>query len=273
MDISCACSSSAAPANTTVRRSYDALGRLSSVSDWLGNTTTYSYGDPWTPSNPTSITYPASTGLVAHYGYDHNGAVTSLSASSSVTPGTAISDSWTLNADSQVAVSSINGATSGTQSYNANGQLTQGANLATSTGNDTFSIAPNASILSDTSPSGSTSAFTYAPTTTGANYQLCNVATTPSACGSTAGTGTNFTYTTNGERSVATPYGGGVTGTPTTYAWNSYGDLSNVAPRPRRARRNPAWARVISTTAWDCGPRRAPPRVAQRLPPPPHGTR
>jgi len=224
------CSSSASSSNTTVRRSYDALGRLSSVSDWLGNTTTYAYGDPWTPASPTAITYPTSTGLVAHYGYDHNGAVTSLSASSSVTSGTPISDSWTLNADSQVSVSSINGATSGTQSYNANGQLTQGANLATSTSNDTFAVAPNASILSDTSPSGSTSAFTYAPTTTGAHYQLCNVATAPSTCGSTAGTGTNFTYTTNGERSAATPYSAGVNGASTNYAWNSYGQLCNVAP-------------------------------------------
>ena len=50
--------------------------------------------------------------MTATYNYDNDGNVTSLAASSTVTSGTAISDTWTYNSDEQVAQSSINGATS-----------------------------------------------------------------------------------------------------------------------------------------------------------------
>lgn len=97
------------------------------MSDWLGNTTTYSYGDPHHPDAPTSITYPASTGLSATYTYDNNASVTGLTAGP-------ITDAWTYNADSQVATTTMNGATSSAVSYNANHRITGAANLATSTG-------------------------------------------------------------------------------------------------------------------------------------------
>ena len=220
----------ASATNTIVTKSYDSEGRLSSVSDWLGNATSYDYTLYWTPYTPTSITYPSSTGLSASYGYDNLGHVTSLSASSSVTPGTPIDDSWTYNADSQVAVSSINGATSNWQNYDQYGRVFQAATLATSTSNNNYTIATNGSITSDASPTGAVASYGY---NTGS--QLCwsaNVSTSSTTCTSPpsgAPVSTNFTYTANGQRTSATTTIG-VTTSTNTYGWNPYGQLCNTSP-------------------------------------------
>ena len=204
--------------NTIVQRSYDSSGRLSSVTDWLGNITSYSYADAWTPNTPTTITYPSSTGLTATYGYDNDGNSTSLSAGSSV------SDTWTYNADSEVATSKTNSSTSSGVGYNANKQITAAANLAQSTSNDTYTIAGNGEITSDTPPSGSGTDFTY-----NAADELCNTSTSSVACGTNPSTGTAYTYTSNGERASVTPYASGVAQTSANYSWNPYGELCNVS--------------------------------------------
>ncbi len=204
--------------DTIVTRSYDSTGRLSSVTDWLGDTTSYAYADAWIPNTPTTITYPSSTSLSATYGYDNDGNTTSLSA------GTSISDAWTYNADSEVATSKTNGSTSAAVGYNANKQITAAANLATSTSNDTDTIAANGEITSDTPPSGAATDFTY-----NAADELCNTSTTSVACGTNSSTGTAYAYATNGERASATPYVSGVAQTSTNYSWNPYGELCNVS--------------------------------------------
>ncbi len=220
------CSGSASGTNTIVTRSYDALGRLSSVTDWLGDTTTYTYGDDWTPNTPTVVTYPTSTGVTANYGYDPNGNLTSLGASSTVTSGTAISDSWTDNSDEQVSQSTINGAASSAAAYNANKQVTAATNLATSTSNDTYTIALNGDITKDAPPTGSAKNFAYY---SGGN-ELCNTATSVTACGTTPANGSQYTFTTNGQRASATPYVSSAAGTTTNYNWNTYGQLCSTGP-------------------------------------------
>ena len=218
------CGTSSAPAtpsstNTIMTKSYDTAGRLTSTSDWLGNTVGYSYADANAPGAVTKITYPASTGLSASYTYDNNGNVTGLSA------GTSISDAWTYNADEQQASSTVNGVASGTVAYNANGQITAATNLATSSSNDIYSVAANGEITGVQSPSGTTVASSY-----NAGAELCNSSPTATACGTTPTSGTGYQYTTNGQRSSATVYAGGSATSTTKYAWNSYGALCNVAP-------------------------------------------
>jgi RHS repeat-associated protein len=218
------CGSSSSTTNTTVTRAYDTEGRLSNVTDWLGNETNYGYGDDSTPTSPTTVTYPTATGVTATYAYDGVGSPTSLAASSSVTSGTPISDAWTYNADEQVATSSINGATSGTETYNANHQITAAANLATPTANDNYTIALNGEITQDAPPTpGIAVNSTY-----DAGDELCNTSATSTACGSTPTSGTSFVFTTNGERSSSTPYTSGVAGLSTNYNWNAYGQLCSV---------------------------------------------
>ena len=202
------CSTSSSLTNTTVKRTYDPLGRLSTITDWLGNVTTYAYTDYSSPSSVKTITYPSATGVTATYGYDNAGNVTSLAASSTVTSGTPISDAWTYNWDSQVATSSINGATSPWQNYNGNNQITQADNLATSTSNDTYTLALNGAITNYAPAVGATVASTY-----NAGGELCNTASTSVACGTTPTTGTKFAFTTNGQRSYSTPYTSGTAGT------------------------------------------------------------
>ncbi len=208
--------------NTIVTRSYDSSGRLASVSDWLGNSTSYTYGDVWTPTTPTKITYPTSTGVTATYGYDANGNVTSLSAGSSIT------DVWHYDTDQRESSATINGVSSGTTSYNANNQTTQATNLASSTSNDTYTIAPNGAITQDAAPSGATQSFAI-----NAGGELCWSASLPATptCSSPptgAASLTNFTYTTNGQRaSAATITSSGTT--ITTYNWNPLGQLCDVS--------------------------------------------
>ncbi len=85
-------------------------------------------------------------------------------------------------------------------------------------------MAANGTITSDLAPSGASTSSTY-----NAGAQLCNVAATVVACGATPTAGTNYQYTLNGQRSVATTYAGGVATATTNYAWNAYGQLCNVA--------------------------------------------
>jgi RHS repeat-associated protein len=217
------CGSPASSTNTIVTKSYDPLGRLSSTTDWLGNTVGYSYGDSWSPNSATTVTYPSVTGVTASYGIDGAGNVSSLAASSTVTSGTPISDTWSYNVDEQVSVSSINGATSGSQNYNANKQITQAANLATSTSNDNYTLALNGEITGDAAPSGATVASTY-----NGGDELCNTASTVVACGTTPTTGTKYVFTTNGQRSSSTPYTSGTASTATNYNWNAYGQLCST---------------------------------------------
>ena len=222
------CGTTSSPAtgsasNTIVTKSYDSAGRLSSLSDWLGNTISYSYSDAFSPGSTTAINYATPSATVsATYGYDNNANMTSLSVGSS------IADAWTYNADNQVATTSINGSTSSAVSYNPRHQITGAANLASSTSNDTYTVAANGQINQDAAPSGATTSNAY-----NAGGELCwsaNVAVSSPSCSSppSASSLTSYTFTTNGERASATTTTG--TGATTTnYAWNALGELCGTA--------------------------------------------
>jgi len=183
--------------NTIVTRAYDSYGRLANVTDWLGNTTTYSYADMWEPYSPTSVAYPSSTGVVDSIGYDNVGNVSSISAGPSAT------DTWSYDANERVAQTTINGATSNSTGYNSNSQVTAAANLSQSTNNDTYLIAPNGAITSDAAPSGSTTSFAY-----NSQSELCwkSSSASPSICPSPPvnSSMTSYSYAPMGERTSAT---------------------------------------------------------------------
>ena len=201
------------------------MGRLSTVTDWLGHTTTYGYGDAWTPDTPTTITFPSAIGVTATYGYSNTGNVTSLAASSTVTSGPAISDSWGQNPDEQVNATTINSAAATSETYDGYGHVTHAANLYTSTSNDVFTVAANGEITTDAPPSGSSTSYAY-----NSGEELCSVNTSASAsCTGTPTNGAVFSYTTNGQRASLTPYSSGTPGAVTDYAWNAFGELCNVA--------------------------------------------
>jgi RHS repeat-associated protein len=185
--------------NTIVVRGYDTSGRLATVKDWLGNTTTYAYTNTAAPLTVTKITYPSSTGLVTNMTQDPDGSLATLTAGSS------ISDTWSYDADQRVSTTGVNGSTSAAAVYNENNQVTGATNLATSTNNDTYAMLANGSITSDQTPVQSTTSYGY-----NAGGELCWTANAPSsssACGSPpsgATSSTNYTYTTNGQRASTT---------------------------------------------------------------------
>ncbi len=229
VDITTGCGTFTSPAtasstNTIVTKTYDTAGRLSTTSDWLGNTTYYTYADAWSPGTPTKITYPTSSGVTANYGLDNNSQVTSLTAGT--TGSTPINDTWTFDSNRRNSATTMNGSTSGTVGYNANSQITAATNLATSTSNDVYTVAANGQITKDAAPSGPTTSYSY-----NAGGELCSgtAGSSSTACGTNPSTGTSYSYTTNGQRASASPYTSSVEGTPTTYAWNPYGELCNVS--------------------------------------------
>ncbi|MGH9019569.1 MAG: RHS repeat-associated core domain-containing protein [Acidimicrobiales bacterium] len=180
--------------NTIVNRTYDAYGRLTGVTDWLGNSTTYAYTTAWEPYSPSTITYPSSTGLTDTVGYNNVGDVSSVAA------GPTVNDSWSRDGDERIGVTSINGATSAAAAYNANNQVTQATNLATATNNDTYTVAANASITEDVAPLGMTTSYGY-----NAGGELCwsaNVVATPTCSSPPSGASvlTNYAYSTDGQR-------------------------------------------------------------------------
>jgi RHS repeat-associated protein len=206
--------------NTIVTRGYDASGRLSTVKDWLGNTTTYAYTKTSAPLAVTSITYPSSSGLVSTMTQDNDGSLASLTAGSS------ISDSWSYDSNQRVSTMGVNGSTSAATVYNANNQVTGATNLAHTTSNDTYTLAPNGEITQDAVPSGATTSYSY-----NAGAELCSATagTSATSCGMNPSNGTSYTYTTNGQRSSATLYSNRTAGAATKYAWNPYGELCNAA--------------------------------------------
>jgi RHS repeat-associated protein len=226
VSVSSGCGSISSPgaastSNTIVTSAYDTAGRLSTVSDWLGNTTSYTYADAWLPSSTTKITSPSST---INYGYDEVGNLTSM------TSGSTINDAWTYNDAEQVATTTVNGSTSGTVAYNGNKQITAATNLGTSTSNDSYTLAKNGEITNDAGPS-STSSSAY-----NAGAQICwnaNVSVSSPSCSSqpTAPVVTAYTYWTNGQRKFAattTTVGSTQTTATTESFWNPYGQLTSM---------------------------------------------
>ena len=233
---SATCGTLASPAtasttNTIVDRTYDSAGRLATVTDWLGHTTTYALASGWTPQSPTKITYPSSTGVTANYNYDNASNLITLTAGTTST--TSINDAWGHDADERVATPTMQGVTGSWTNYNANNQITLATNLATSTSNDTYTVAANGAITSDAAPSGSTTSFGY-----NAGSELCwraNVAASSSACGSPpapAPLATSYSYTTNGQRASAATTTGAIAPVGTQQTGDSNGDAT-IAVNPQ----------------------------------------
>jgi RHS repeat-associated protein len=168
---STSCSSPASTANTVVNYGYDADGRMTSMSDWLGNSFSFGYD---TRSNLTSIDYPSFSGWSEALGpYDADDNMTQL-AYDNPTYGN-LPSSYPVNADEELASGA--GVSYG---YNAQDRVS-------SDGSDSFAYNPNGELRSDTNGS----------TTTGWNY---NPAAELSSVTSNGATTDTLAYDGNGNR-------------------------------------------------------------------------
>lgn len=215
------------PANLNVTRGYDDAGRLASVQDWLGNTTSFVY-DP--NSNVITESLPSTTQVVDTFTFDAADRLMSISdaqGSNSV-----FSASYGRDNANQLTSDSSATSTIGSYAYNALNQVCYAGSS-----NQTACSSP---------PTGSTP-YSYDAgdnlTQNGAAQQAFNGADEVCWTGATAGScaspppgATTYTYDPRGNRTSATPAAGGAVtlsydqgnrltgyGTSATYTYNADG--------------------------------------------------
>ncbi len=207
---------SAETATGLVAYTYDAVGRVAQMADWLSpaSPTVFSYDND---SNLTETTLPPSTTTTQSHAYDSTDAVTDTSYKIAGT--TTDLANLTRNADELIKTTTPPSGGSTTFSYNPLNQVTAGTTTdygydaagqlcwtGTTSGTPTCSTPP-------------TSATSYAYNADG---QLCWTASSAGSCTSAPGGAATYADNLSGERISSTPSGGN----PTTYGWDQSGDLT-----------------------------------------------
>ena len=206
----------------TVTRGYDDAGRLTSVQDWLGNTTQFGYD---ANSNFTTETFPG-TGNVDTLSPDAANRLMGLSDMQGSSP----LASFTYGRDAANQVTS--------EAYSFSGAPSTSVNYGYTTLNQVCFSAPTAGGTCSPPPAGAT-AYGYdaadnlktdgtsSQTFDGAN-ELCSTGVAPAACGSTSppvGV-TSFGYDQQGNRTVKTLSGVAAT----TYGYDQANRLTSFSP-------------------------------------------
>jgi RHS repeat-associated protein len=221
-----------------VTRGYNTAGELSSTTDWLGNTVSYTGYNPL--AEVGTITYPGGTEEAVAYTYDADGNVTAVAYSgSAISALNGVSDSYTPNADNQVQSStSLGSYSSASDTYNTYGRLQQATNPATSgtgsqSGPDKYVTANNGEISTDTPPGKSVITYGY---DAGDELQSISNPNNP-----TSTRYNSYGFTADGQRCLSvfgsSTYSGVTCGTVPTgstvvgaYDYNAYGQLCWSGP-------------------------------------------
>ncbi|MHB8290177.1 MAG: RHS repeat-associated core domain-containing protein [Acidimicrobiales bacterium] len=211
------CTAAPSGSNTVVDYAYNSAGRMSEMTDWLGNTTTVTY-DPsglvTTERLPTAST--AHTDVAVALGYTDQGLLTSESYSFKVaTALTTSTQHWKRNPDQLISASQASGAATGAYTY------TPSSNRLASSPTASYVYSAAGSRTTITS-AGAVTTAAYGPST-----QLCwsvsGTVATPKCTAPPLGA-SRYTATPAGRRtSVAS--GGAVT----SYAYGPFGTLSCVS--------------------------------------------
>ena len=215
------------PGTLNVIRGYDDAGRLTSVQDWLSNTTTFGYD---VNSNLTTETLPKGVGVVDTFTFDAADRLTAISDTKGKT--TLFAATYTRdNANQLISDSSAPSSTSAFK-YTALNQVC----YAGSSSSNSCSSPPSGStayaydVADNLTQMGSTQqAFNSAD-------ELCWTAGTAGSCASPPVGATTYAYDTRGNRITVTPPTGGATslsydqanrltayGSAATYAYNGDG--------------------------------------------------
>ena len=222
-------SGTASTTNTIATMGYNNGDQMTSLTDWLGNTTNFTYNQTGLASG---ITYPTSTGSSVGLTYDAAQNVTGEYATTAAGTDTT---SWTPNPNNLISSVTLPGqTTSNAYSYNAWNQMTQApsnnaAGQSQPPPETTYGYYLNGSICySD--PAGGSGACD-APPSTAATYgyngfsQLCYLAQggATGSCVTPPSGAETFTYNADGQRTLAT--GAGPGGSNLSYGWNAQGTL------------------------------------------------
>ena len=181
------------PNGKSISRTFDGAGRLTSVSDWLGGTTTFAYD---ADSNLEQIVFPAGTGRVDRFGYDAGGMVSDVTFEDGGEPQAAIDYTRDKAAQIEAIVTEgLPGAAEQEFGYDENGRL------------------------------AGSSAGSYEYDGAGYLVKTPTAANVFNAAGELeAGGGITYDYNAMGERTEAAPE----SGPATTYGYDQAGGLTSV---------------------------------------------
>ena len=217
------CSSSGTPTGV-VRYAYNQVNQLTSLTDWAGDTLTFTYNgngqqcwvSTYAPSTPSCASPPHQSGSVTtNYTYDSLGNISDLKT----TTGTAPNSLLDLAVGSRDANEGITAETptigttaeaSDDYAYNQTSQVASGP-ITGSSGSISYAYSPIGSITADT-----TEFQSVGYTAAGA---LCwtYVGTSSNACASPPSGSTTYSTNSDGERTGMTPS----TGNPASYGWET----------------------------------------------------
>jgi RHS repeat-associated protein len=221
------CSSTGTPTGV-VRYTYNQTNQLSSLTDWAGNTLTFTYSghgeqcwvSTYAPATPSCGSPPHQSGAVTtKYGYDALGNV----SDAKTTTGAGPTNLLDLSVGSRDATYNITAATptvattaknTDSYGYNDTNQVSSGPITGT-TGSTAYAYSPLGSTTADTTAFGSAG---Y--TTAGA---LCwtYTGTSSNACSSPPTGATTYSTNSDGERTGLTPS----SGNSASYGWETDSNL------------------------------------------------
>jgi len=187
-----------------VTYAYDDAGELTQMTDWLGNTTNFSYD---ADGELTSTTLPSATDTIVDDAYDAASNVTDTYTDAAGT--TTELASLTRNADDLIASTTPSSGDTSTYGYDSLNELTTGQSGA-------YTYDAAGELTSSTPNGGSTTDYSY-----NADGQLCWTGSTTGSCQSPPSGATTLSYDSAGNRISSTPAGGN----PTTYGYDQAGDL------------------------------------------------
>ncbi len=182
---------------------YDAADLMTQMTDWFGNSTSFSYDSDF---NLTNTALPSASASAVTNSYDQTDAL----IDTSVTAGGTKSDltSLTRNADEQIATSDTSGSNT-SYAYDPLSRVTTGSTASYS--------YDGASEIASVTSSGSTTDYSY-----NTDGQLCWSGSSTGSCSSPPSGATTYVENTVGERTSATPSGGH----STSFGWNQAGQLT-----------------------------------------------
>ena len=214
------------PDGTSVAIGYDAAGREVSVTDGLGNETTFDYN---ADSNLISESFLATTGDVDRFGYDADDQMVSVDDRLAST--TLFSATYTRDAGGNIISDTSQPASTDSFGYTDSNQLC----YAGSSAGDPCSSAPTGAASYEYDPAGNVTTLADLPTSAGGVVtetsqafdpadQLCAslVGASAGTCSAPTSDATKYSYDTDGNLTKITPP---ASGTPTALTYNAVGEL------------------------------------------------
>jgi RHS repeat-associated protein len=216
------CSSSGNPTGV-VRYTYNQFDQLQSLTDWAGNTLTFTYNadgeecwvSTYAPSSPSCASRPQASGYVTTtYGYDSSNNISDIATSTGTSGLLDLSVGSSRNANHFITQETPTiGSTaypSDSYSYNSSDQVASGP-ITGSGSSNTYVYTPAGGVTTDTN------AFASAAYDQAGVLCWTSAGSSTDGCSSPPSGATSFSYNADGERTSVIP----ASGNPASYGWDT----------------------------------------------------